>query len=85
MYLDLIQVLYFQLKEIPEDFFIDIITSNNFLIICLHNLFDNIENAENDEHLVKLKEKARKFRKYLKEELFDFDNEPDEYAPTICE
>jgi A1 cistron-splicing factor AAR2 len=86
LYLNLIQILYFQLKEIPEDFFVDIITRNNFLIITLHNLFDNIESIEETvDEIIKLKDKAKKFRAYLKEELFDFDNEPDEYAPTICE
>ena len=88
LYLNLIQILYFQLKEIPEDFFIDIITKNNFLTICLHNLFDNIDTCVlecENELLAKLKEKAKKFRIYLKQELFDFDAEPDEYAPTICE
>ena len=89
LYLNLIQILYFQLKEIPEDFFVDIITRNNFLIITLHNLFDNIESVavedDNSEDIIKLKDKSKKFRDYLKQELFDFDNEPDEYAPTICE
>jgi A1 cistron-splicing factor AAR2 len=89
MYFSLIQILYFQIKEIPEDFFVDVITKNNFLIICLHNLFDNIENLmvdEGNESLSRLKEKSKQFRVYLKELFdFDFDMEPDEYAPTICE
>ena len=40
---------------------------------------------DNSEDIIKLKDKSKKFRDYLKQELFDFDNEPDEYAPTICE
>ena len=29
-------VLHFQLKEIPEDFFVDIVSRNNFLTSTLH-------------------------------------------------
>jgi len=49
-------------------------------------------NASYEQHIPmasnltsKLSNFAKKFRVYLKQELFDFDNEPDEYAPTICE
>lgn len=97
MYLNFIQIFYFQLKEIPDDFFADVVTKNNFLVMCLHNLFDNIYNVnieeekgfgveDNQRQILNLKEKSNQFKLYLKETFnFDFNEEPDEYAPTICE
>jgi len=100
-FIDFIQVIYFQLKEMPEDFFIDIISKNNFLTICLHNFFDNIKSVndtysamqaditevdQNKSNAMKrLNEKGSQFKIYLKEHFdFDFEEEPDEYAPVIC-
>ena len=82
----------------PQDFFTDIITSNNFLIVNLHNLFNNIkcvfdlysstrELEENSSQLItSLNEKCDKFKNFLEEKFkFNFDLEPDEYAPVVCE
>lgn len=88
LYVDLVQVLYFQIKELPDDFFTDILTSNNFLIVHLHNLFDNIndETKESASTLNKLREKCDKFKSYLQEKFqFDFETEPDEYSPVVVE
>jgi A1 cistron-splicing factor AAR2 len=100
LYLQFIQVVYFQLKEMPTDFFTDIITSNNFLVVNLHNLFNNIKSVfdlsvesrrslEFNEQLglVKsLNENCDKFKSFLEEKFkFNFDEEPDEYAPIVCE
>ena len=96
MYIQLIQVLFFQLKEMPQDFFTDIITSNNFLVVNLHNLFNNIkcvfdlysnknESKENLNLIRNLNEKCDKFKNFLEEKFkFNFDLEPDEYAPVVC-
>ena len=87
MFTQLIQVLYFQIKELPEDFFTDIITSNNFLIVNLHNFFDNIKElnrASANLKFRKLNEKCARFKSYLQEKFqFDFDTEPEEYAPVV--
>ncbi len=84
---EFLSVLYFQLKEMPEDFFIDIISKDNFLTVNLHNLFDNINDATqaSDSELSKLKEKSEKFKNYLSQRFaIDFEQEPDEYAPVVC-
>ena len=101
LFIQFIQTLYFQLKEMPEDFFTDIITSNNFLVVNLHNLFSNINDcyallqSENEKQLISsanlnliqnLNERATKFKEFLQEKFdFDFELEPDEYAPVVCE
>lgn len=38
----LIPVLHFQLKECPEDFFVDIVSRDNFLTTTLSRMFGNI-------------------------------------------
>jgi A1 cistron-splicing factor AAR2 len=84
---EFLSVFYFQLKEMPEDFFIDIISKDNFLTVNLHNLFDNINDATqaSDSELNKLKEKSEKFKNYLSQRFaIDFEQEPDEYAPVVC-
>ncbi|CAF0877465.1 unnamed protein product [Brachionus calyciflorus] len=92
LFIQFIQVLYFQLKEMPEDFFTDIITSNNFLVVNLHNFFDNIKSVVDEclddanEDFLKLNEKCAKFKSYLQEKFdFDFEQEPVEYAPVVCD
>ncbi|RNA16957.1 AAR2 -like protein [Brachionus plicatilis] len=86
-----VQVLFFELKEMPEDFFTDIITSNNFLTVNLHNFFDNVksvadESIDGNEQITRLSGKCANFKKYLKEKFgFDFEEEPDEYAPVVCQ
>ena len=90
---ELVNVMYFQLKEMPEDFFIDIISKDNFLTVNLHNLFDNINSIVNENldktdctELNNLHNKCIKFRNFLSQRFkIDFDQEPDEYAPFICE
>merc|ERR1712142_1433385 len=39
LYANFITVLYFQTREIPEDFFLDIVTRENFLTSTLCSLF----------------------------------------------
>jgi A1 cistron-splicing factor AAR2 len=96
MYAQFVQVLYFQIKEVPEDFFTDIVTSNNFLAVNLHNLFDNIREVSarsggggsggSGEIAKRLHEKCDRFKGYLQAKFgLDFEEEPDEYAPVVCE
>ncbi len=81
-YIDFIAVIYYQLKELPQDFFIDLSSRENFLTVCLHNLVDNVGACA----CVELKEKCAKFKAFLGDYFkIDFDAEPDEYAPTVCD
>lgn len=96
-YMNLVNTLYYQLNEMPLDFFTDITTSDNFLVVHLHNLFDNIrevcvattQGLEDDGQvalLTKLNRRCEQFKNYLEQKFnFDFDQEPDEYAPVVCE
>ncbi|GFO14759.1 protein aar2 homolog [Plakobranchus ocellatus] len=82
-YLSFISVLHFQIREIPSDFFVDIVTSNNFLTATLYELFQNIANESVD---TKLQKKSKDFRKHLTDKFkWDFSSEPDEYAPVVVE
>lgn len=83
LFTQLISVLYFQLKEIPEDFFVDIVSNDNFLTVTLHELFCNLEAADVDP---KLKSRGLKFKKHLTEKFqWDFSSELSEYEPVIVE
>ena len=42
--------------EVPEDFFVDIISCNNFLVVSLTNLFANIREGEASEQLKSLED-----------------------------
>lgn len=99
MFTALLNVLYYQLNEMPLDFFTDITTSNNFLVVHLHNLFENIRDVCAAETLSaaaassnrrdvfdKMNKRCDQLKNYLEEKFkFDFDQEPDEYAPVICD
>ena len=88
VFTDLINILYFQLKEMPDDFFVDVISKENFLTVNLHNLFENIRDAclLDESTLKSLNEKNNKFKNYLQQRFsFDFDSCPDEYQPVVVE
>ena len=52
-----------QIREVPEDFFVDIVASNNFLVSLLTTLFALVrDNSEIDS---KLKLKIEKFKTNL--------------------
>ncbi|VDN30554.1 unnamed protein product [Gongylonema pulchrum] len=63
LYLALLPVLHFQLKECPEDFFVDIVSRDNFLTTTLAYLFGSI--ADCKEATSALKEKSKKFKNFL--------------------
>ena len=98
LYLHFVQTLYFQMKEMPENLLGDellIEARDNFLTVNLHNFFDNVETAGLEDRnaatspqslLSRLKDKCKDFKNYLQEKFkFDFEEEPDEYAPVICD
>nr|CAH0113748.1 unnamed protein product [Daphnia galeata] len=79
---ELIGDLYFQLQEVTPDFFVDIISSENFLIQTLRVLFENI--IENDAVDIQLKRRAVHLKQYVTQRFqWDFDVEPDDEAPVL--
>jgi len=76
--------LHFQMQEVPEDFFVDIISQNNFLVSSLSDLFANVREHEDMSPL--LRQKAISFENHLTKKFgWDFSQEDEEYAPTVVE
>ncbi|NXV51351.1 AAR2 protein, partial [Uria aalge] len=83
LYINLISVLYHQLGEIPADFFVDIISQDNFLTSTLQVFFSCMCSAAVDRTLRK---KAEKFKAHLTKKFkWDFEAEPDDCAPVVVE
>lgn len=83
LYVNLISVLYHQLNEIPADFFVDIVSHDNFLTSTLQVLFSCTCSSAVDETLRK---KAEKFKAHLTKKFkWDFEAEPDDCAPVVVE
>lgn len=81
LYMNFIAVMHYQIHEIPEDFFVDIVSSNNFLTTTLHEFFSSMEEGNGD---AKLRQRGQKFREHLTRKFkWDFSIEPDEYAPVV--
>ena len=40
----MIETIFFQIREVPNDFFVDIVSSNNFLVTILNQLFGFVRN-----------------------------------------
>ena len=76
-------VRMFQMQEVPEDFFVDIVSCNNFLVTSLSDLFANIK--EHEDALTQLKTRAISFENHLTKKFgwsFNADDD-EEFAPTI--
>ncbi|XP_063855894.1 protein AAR2 homolog isoform X1 [Scylla paramamosain] len=86
LYVKLLSVLHYQVNEIPEDLFVDIVESNNFLASALTTLFANIEdNAARLPPALVLK--ARRFKNHLSAK-FEWDltlGDEGEYAPVVVD
>ncbi|KAK1801985.1 hypothetical protein P4O66_022218 [Electrophorus voltai] len=83
LYLGLISVLYHQLGEIPPDFFVDIVSQNNFLTSTLQDFFQFACGPGVDSTLRK---KAEKFKVHLTKKFrWDFDVDLEECAPVVVE
>ncbi|KAM9856260.1 protein AAR2 homolog [Aulostomus maculatus] len=83
LYLGLIVVLYHQLGEIPPDFFVDIVSHNNFLTSTLQDFFQFASGPEVD---VMLRKRAEKFKVHLtKKFCWDFDVDLGDCAPVVVE
>lgn len=76
LFYELIGILHFQLKETPEDFFLDIVSRNNFLAETLQTFFEFTNAADVDP---KLRERALKFKHMLEARFqWTFDGEDNE-------
>ncbi|GMR36623.1 hypothetical protein PMAYCL1PPCAC_06818, partial [Pristionchus mayeri] len=62
LFVSLMRVLFFQLRECPKDFFIDILSKDNFLTTTLSVMFANIADSKADEEL---KKKSANFKLLL--------------------
>ena len=85
LYSQFITMLHFQVREIPEDFFVDIISRNNFLTSTLQVFFANLDSqGGSSEDIATLKKKGENFKKHLEKKFnWDFTTEDDEYAPIV--
>ncbi|XP_062886607.1 protein AAR2 homolog [Mobula hypostoma] len=83
LYSALISVLYHQLNEIPADFFVDIVSKDNFLTTTLQEFFSYSCGPNVDKALQK---RVEKFKAHLTKKFkWDFDEEPDDCAPVMVE
>ncbi|XP_028849502.1 protein AAR2 homolog isoform X2 [Denticeps clupeoides] len=83
LYLGLISVLYHQLGEIPPDFFVDIVSQNNFLTSTLQDFFQFASGPGVDSTLRK---KADKFKAHLTKKFrWDFEADLEDCAPVVVE
>ncbi|XP_062871464.1 protein AAR2 homolog [Trichomycterus rosablanca] len=83
LYLGLISVLYHQLGEIPPDFFVDIVSQNNFLTSTLQDFFQFAAGPGVDPTL---RRRAEKFKAHLTKKFrWDFDADLEDCAPVVVE
>lgn len=83
LYSKFISLLFYHIKEIPEDFFVDIVSSNNFLVSTLHELFLTLEG---DKVEANLQRRGLQFRKHLTKKFkWDFTEEPSDEAPVVVD
>ncbi|XP_026359209.2 protein AAR2 homolog isoform X1 [Ursus arctos] len=83
LYSNLISILYHQLGEIPADFFVDIVSQNNFLTSTLQVFFSSACSVAVD---ATLRQKAEKFQAHLTKKFrWDFEAEPEDCAPVVVE
>ncbi|KAI8615630.1 A1 cistron-splicing factor [Chytriomyces sp. MP71] len=99
LFLDFIDVLHSQLAECPEDFFVDALSSSNFLRSAILLLVSNIRDPDTVDRLPnpQLETKINKFVKLVSERFsWDVeeavqekwlaqDTEEGEFAPQVCE
>ncbi|KAM8946156.1 protein AAR2 homolog [Pelodytes ibericus] len=83
LYNEVISILYHQLAQVPTDFFIDIVSQDNFLTSTLQVLFSFLCSPLADKALRK---KAMRFRAHLTKKFqWDFEEEPLDCAPLVVQ
>jgi len=84
LFINFISDMHFQMQEVPEDFFVDIVSCNNFLVTSLTDLFTNIKEHEDENALTQLKTRAISFENHLTKKFgWSFEEDEDEFAPVI--
>ncbi|XP_002161006.1 protein AAR2 homolog [Hydra vulgaris] len=79
-----IDIVERQLEEIPEDFFVDIVAQNNFLVKTFKNFFTNFDNPEQINN--KLLHRASIFKgKIIERFHWDLDYEDEEDLPVVVD
>ena len=82
-YKTFIRTLHFHLKETPSDFFVDIVSRNNFLVTTLKLLFEGLREEEGVS--AELRSRGEKFRLHL-EKYYSWDftyNEEDDPVVVV--
>lgn len=83
LYNELISILYHQLAQVPTDFFIDIVSQNNFLTSTLQVLFSFLCSQSTNKDL---KRRAIRFRAHLTKKFqWDFEEDPLDCAPVVVQ
>lgn len=84
LFTNFVNVIYYQMQEVPSDFFVDIVSSNNFLCNCLHTLFSNGKN--NSDISSQLKQRLIRFENNVTKKFgWDFTEDLDDEAPVYVE
>ncbi|XP_075230621.1 protein AAR2 homolog [Lycorma delicatula] len=87
LYQQFFEALEVQLEEVPEDFLVDIVSSNNIIYQSLRDLFRTIQ--ESDRVDGRLQSKAERFKEKLSEKfLWDFtglDKDDEDDAPVVVD
>ncbi|KAG7153612.1 protein AAR2 homolog [Homarus americanus] len=86
LYTKFLSILHFQIHEVPEDLFVDIVESNNFLAAALTALFANMSDNSNSLPPALVK-KAQRFKTHVTRKFkWDLNLEDEgEDAPVIVE
>lgn len=83
-YLDVMALLYHQIQQLPKDFFIDPLSSNNFIGPCLRNLIEVCESTAAKGERKKVGQRAVKLRTLIEQTfIHSKDEDDDEYAPQV--
>eukprot|EP01135_Chromosphaera_perkinsii_P003294 Nk52_evm69s239 gene=Nk52_evmTU69s239 len=86
MYRKFLEILHYQLLETPDDFFVDIISKDNFLTVTMQRLFWNIEDYSNGDGPASLRALSATFKDYISERFqYDFEGVPEDEEPCVVE
>jgi len=87
LFYNFIEVFHFQLQQVPQDFFVDIISKNNFLFEALKGFYELLDDPSLDKKILK---RATKFKQYIEERFgtqftrsLVVPSEDDEDAPVV--
>lgn len=85
LFLQFITLMHFQVREIPEDFFVDIVASeDNFLVSVLRGFFANLGAHTSLDPA--LRDRGLKFKDNLERKFrWDLSAEPEDEAPVVVE